>query len=141
MRCTVMRMRNLLLAVLLVSAPLPRLAVAALQIPAEHLILTATHTHSVPFRNSPDLASRVVDAISQASAHLRPAQMGYGTGSAATYQAPPPATSRNRSTERPWRYGRPAPQATRTPSTFNRPTICATSGSKTMPRAASTPTH
>jgi neutral ceramidase len=149
MRCTVirMRMRNLLLAVLLVSAPLPRIAVAALsigaarlditpdakalpkgyegvndpifaraiviengksraalvtvdagaipndtwsqvsrraqaelQIPAEHLILTATHTHSVPFRNSPDLASRVVDAISQASTHLRPARMGYGTG-------------------------------------------------------------
>jgi neutral ceramidase len=149
MRCTVirMRMRNLLLAVLLVSVPLPRLAVAALnvgaarlditpdvkalpkgyegvndpifvraiviengksraalvtvdagaipndtwsqvsrraqaelQIPAEHLLLTATHTHSVPFRNSPDLASRVVDAISQASTDLRPARMGYGTG-------------------------------------------------------------
>lgn len=55
-------------------------AEAELQIPTEHLLLTATHTHSVPFRNSPDLASRVVDAISQASAHLRPARMSYGTG-------------------------------------------------------------
>jgi len=51
-----------------------------LQIPTEHLLLTATHTHSVPFRTSPDLAPRVLDAISQASAHLRPARMSYGTG-------------------------------------------------------------
>lgn len=57
-----------------------RRAAAELRIPVEHLLLTATHTHSVPFRNSPDLASRVVQAISQASARLRPARMGYGTG-------------------------------------------------------------
>ena len=57
-----------------------RRAAAELRIPTEHLLLTATHTHSVPFRNSPDLASRVVAAISQASAQLRPARMRYGTG-------------------------------------------------------------
>jgi neutral ceramidase len=57
-----------------------RRAAAELRIPVEHLLLTATHTHSVPFRNSPDLASRVVQAISQASGKLRPARMGYGTG-------------------------------------------------------------
>lgn len=55
-------------------------AQAELRIPVEHLMLTATHTHSVPFRNSPDLAFRVVEAISEASAHLRPARMAYGTG-------------------------------------------------------------
>lgn len=61
-------------------AQVSRRARAELQIPVEHLMLTATHTHSVPFRNSPELAARVVEAISQASAHLRPARMGYGTG-------------------------------------------------------------
>jgi neutral/alkaline ceramidase-like enzyme len=57
-----------------------RRAAAELRIPVEHLLLTATHTHSVPFRNSPDLAGHVVEAISQAAARLRPARMGYGTG-------------------------------------------------------------
>jgi len=57
-----------------------RRAEAELRIPAQHLLLTATHTHSVPFRHSPDLAAHVVTAIAQAAAHLRPARMGYGTG-------------------------------------------------------------
>jgi neutral ceramidase len=55
-------------------------AESQLRIPAQHLLLTATHTHSVPFGNSQDLASRVVAAISEASGKLRPARMGYGTG-------------------------------------------------------------
>lgn len=57
-----------------------RRAEAELQISPQHLLLTATHTHSVPFGNRQDMASRVIDAISQAASKLRPARMGYGTG-------------------------------------------------------------
>jgi hypothetical protein len=51
-----------------------------LQIPAQHLLLTATHTHSVPFGMSRDLAPRITTAISQAAGRLQPARMAYGTG-------------------------------------------------------------
>lgn len=49
-------------------------------IPQHHLLLTATHTHSVPFVNSPNMAPRIVMALSQAAARLQPARMAYGTG-------------------------------------------------------------
>ena len=55
-------------------------AQAELKIPATQLLLTATHTHSVPFGGGRDLAPRIVAAISQAAARLKPARMGYGTG-------------------------------------------------------------
>ena len=45
-----------------------------------HLLLTATHTHSVPFGNGPDLVPRIAMAISQAAARLQPVRMAYGTG-------------------------------------------------------------
>jgi neutral ceramidase len=51
-----------------------------LQIPAVHLLLTATHTHSVPFGMGRDLVPRIVEAISQAASRLQPARMAYGTG-------------------------------------------------------------
>jgi neutral ceramidase len=51
-----------------------------LGIPVTQLLLTATHTHSVPFRNSADIAVRIVTAISQAAERLQPARMAYGTG-------------------------------------------------------------
>jgi hypothetical protein len=51
-----------------------------LQIPVNHLLLTATHTHSVPFGMGKDLAPRIVTAISEAAARLQPARMAYGTG-------------------------------------------------------------
>jgi hypothetical protein len=57
-----------------------RRAEAELRIPANHLLLTATHTHSVPFGNQQDLAFKVMAAISQAGAKSRPARMAYGTG-------------------------------------------------------------
>lgn len=50
------------------------------QIPGRQLLLTATHTHSVPFSNAGDLGQRIVTAISQAAARLQPARMAYGNG-------------------------------------------------------------
>jgi len=55
-------------------------AQAELKIPLDQLLLTATHTHSVPFGNAPDLARHIIAAISQAAALLEPARMRYGTG-------------------------------------------------------------
>jgi len=55
-------------------------AEAEFRIPVGHLLLTATHTHSVPFGSAGDLAPRIVAAISQASARLQPARMAYGSG-------------------------------------------------------------
>jgi len=51
-----------------------------LQIPASHLMLTATHTHSVPFGGNKELAPRIVQAIAQAAGQLQPVRMAYGTG-------------------------------------------------------------
>ncbi len=51
-----------------------------LRIPARHMLLTATHTHSVPFGVARELAPRIVAAISQAAGRLQPARMAYGTG-------------------------------------------------------------
>jgi hypothetical protein len=55
-------------------------AAAELRIPASQLLLTATHTHSVPFGASKELPSQIVAAISQAVARMKPASVGYGTG-------------------------------------------------------------
>ncbi|MEP7245579.1 MAG: neutral/alkaline non-lysosomal ceramidase N-terminal domain-containing protein, partial [Gammaproteobacteria bacterium] len=57
-----------------------RQAEAELKIPSSQLLLTATHTHSVPFGDGRDLAPRIVAAVSQAAARLKPARMNYGTG-------------------------------------------------------------
>ncbi|WP_129778433.1 neutral/alkaline non-lysosomal ceramidase N-terminal domain-containing protein [Peristeroidobacter soli] len=51
-----------------------------LRIPASHVLLTATHTHSVPFGIARELAPRIVAAISQAAGRLQPARIAYGTG-------------------------------------------------------------
>jgi neutral ceramidase len=51
-----------------------------LRIPVRHMLLTATHTHSVPFGGGRDLAPRIVSTISQAAGKLQPARMAYGTG-------------------------------------------------------------
>jgi neutral ceramidase len=55
-------------------------AAKELQIPAVHLLLTATHTHSVPFGMGRELVPRIVEAISQAASRLQPARMAWGTG-------------------------------------------------------------
>ncbi len=55
-------------------------AQAQLGIPAANLLLTATHTHSVPFGLGRELAPSIVRAISDAAGKLQPARMAYGTG-------------------------------------------------------------
>ena len=57
-----------------------REAETELKIPSAQLLLTATHTHSVPFGSGRDLAPRILAAMTQAAARLRPARIGYGTG-------------------------------------------------------------
>lgn len=51
-----------------------------LDIPADQLILTATHTHSVPRLSGETFENQVFQAIADADARLEPAQMDYGTG-------------------------------------------------------------
>lgn len=55
-------------------------AQAQLGIPVANLLLTATHTHSVPFGMGRELAPSIVKAIADAAGRLKPARMAYGTG-------------------------------------------------------------
>jgi len=51
-----------------------------LGIPAENLLLTATHTHSVPFGGGLDYEAGVIEAVKQALDRVQPARMANGTG-------------------------------------------------------------
>lgn len=52
-----------------------------LGIPSQNVLLTATHTHSVPFRMGGDkLEQQILESVRQARTKLRPARIGYGTG-------------------------------------------------------------
>jgi hypothetical protein len=52
-----------------------------LGIPVKNILLTATHTHSVPFTiGAEQLEQKVVESVKQAKSALRPARMGFGTG-------------------------------------------------------------
>ncbi len=52
-----------------------------LGIPAQNIILTATHTHAVPFNMGGDkLQQQIFESAKQAKAKLQPACIGYGTG-------------------------------------------------------------
>src|SRR6185436_6967498 len=53
---------------------------AELRIPAANVLLTATHTHSVPGPPAADYAAKIVDAVRRAQQKLTPARVGYGTG-------------------------------------------------------------
>ena len=55
-------------------------AATELAIPAEHLLLTATHTHSVPFVRDAGFEAAIVEAIARAVAALRPARIAFGSG-------------------------------------------------------------
>ena len=50
-----------------------------LRIPAANVLITATHTHSVP-RLGPDLDEKIFQSAKQAKDSARPARIGYGTG-------------------------------------------------------------
>ena len=51
-----------------------------LGIPAVNVLLTATHTHSVPGPPAADYARKIVEATKLARQKLTPARVGYGTG-------------------------------------------------------------
>jgi neutral ceramidase len=51
-----------------------------LDIPADNVLLTATHTHSAPFRMGAEIADLVVESARQAARGAAPARVGYGTG-------------------------------------------------------------
>jgi neutral ceramidase len=51
-----------------------------LGIPARNVLLTATHTHSVPGRTSADYVRKIVESARMAKERLTPARIGYGAG-------------------------------------------------------------
>jgi neutral ceramidase len=51
-----------------------------LGIPATHVLLTATHTHSPGGPRGPDYAQKIVEAVRLAKQRLTPGRIGYGTG-------------------------------------------------------------
>jgi len=51
-----------------------------LDIPANQLLLTATHTHSVPFVRDASYEEKIFEAVRAAAAAVQPARMAYGTG-------------------------------------------------------------
>lgn len=55
-------------------------AAKELKIAPERILLTATHTHSVPFGRDAAYEDLIFQAIKEAAAKLQPAQMAYGTG-------------------------------------------------------------
>jgi neutral ceramidase len=51
-----------------------------LGIPARNVLVTATHTHSVPGQTGPDYVRKIVQSVKQAVDRLTPARVGYGSG-------------------------------------------------------------
>jgi len=51
-----------------------------LGIPAAHVLLTATHTHSAGGQRGPDYAQKIVEAVRLAKQRLAPGRVGYATG-------------------------------------------------------------
>lgn len=51
-----------------------------LGIPAKNMLLTATHSHSVPGQPAGPYAQKIVDSVRRAKQRLAPARVGYGTG-------------------------------------------------------------
>jgi len=55
-------------------------AEAELRIPAKHILMTATHTHSVPRGPGASVEEKVFQSLKAATEKLQPARVGYGTG-------------------------------------------------------------
>jgi neutral ceramidase len=51
-----------------------------LGIPARNVLVTATHTHSVPGQTGPDYVRKIVQSVKEARDRLTPARIGYGSG-------------------------------------------------------------
>lgn len=55
-------------------------AAKELNIPPAQLLISATHTHSVPFRLDASIEQKIVQGLHDAVARLKPARMAWGTG-------------------------------------------------------------
>lgn len=55
-------------------------AAAELKIPANQLLMSASHTHSVPFRVGDGIEETILRGLRDAVARLQPAQVAFGTG-------------------------------------------------------------
>lgn len=55
-------------------------AESELGIPRSNFMLTATHTHSAPFRRAEGFEEQLFRAVRQAAGRLQPARMAFGTG-------------------------------------------------------------
>ena len=55
-------------------------ATAELKIPASQLLISASHTHSVPFRLDAGVEETILRSLHEAVARLQPAQLAWGTG-------------------------------------------------------------
>jgi hypothetical protein len=51
-----------------------------LEIPAENVLLTATHTHSAPRQEAGPYTEKIVESVRLARERMGPARVGYGTG-------------------------------------------------------------
>ncbi len=55
-------------------------AAAELRIPASQLLISASHTHSVPFRLDPRVEEAVLRSLTESVSRLQPARVAWGTG-------------------------------------------------------------
>ncbi|MEO8308007.1 MAG: neutral/alkaline non-lysosomal ceramidase N-terminal domain-containing protein [Pseudomonadota bacterium] len=55
-------------------------AAQELNIPANQLLLSATHTHSVPFQLGGDIEAKIMQSLREAVGRLQPARVSFGTG-------------------------------------------------------------
>jgi neutral ceramidase len=55
-------------------------AEAELKIPAKNILMTATHTHSVPGGAGASLQEKIFQSLKAATEKLQPARVGFGTG-------------------------------------------------------------
>ena len=55
-------------------------AAAEFSIPAPQLLLSATHTHSVPFQLGGNIEAKIMQSLREAVAKLQPARVAWGTG-------------------------------------------------------------
>src|SRR5690606_3112445 len=55
-------------------------AAEELRIPATQLLISATHTHSVPFRLDASAEEQILQGLRDAVARLQPARVAWGTG-------------------------------------------------------------
>jgi hypothetical protein len=59
-------------------------AAQELNIPATQLMISATHTHSVPFQGAGNAEEKIMQGLRESVARLQPARVAWGTGQSST---------------------------------------------------------